>query len=284
MGREEVEILGEAPLWYETNQHWYFVDIIKGHIYSETPKNKKTIVREIKDVSNLVKTKLGFLISAGGKIYEFNKETQDLDEFCSINQPTNFRTNDGSVGPDGRYWFGTMEKSPSGLNGHLYSLDLYGTLVHQGEGIGIPNSFIWLDDKSILISDSYLQKTYKVELLDTGFLDWNNRKLWLDLSATNGTPDGGAMDIDGNVWLAIWGEGSIHKYSQSGKLLKRLAVDALQPTSCCFGGKDMDEIFITTATEGLNEQQLKRYPDSGKTLRRKVDVKGKKLPEFNIVE
>ena len=284
MEREDGIILGESPLWCGTSQHWYFVDIIKGHIYLETADNRKVIVSGIKYVSNLVKTKRGFLVSAENKIYAFNKETQGLGEFCTISQPTNLRTNDGAVGPDGRYWFGTMEKAPSGLNGHLYSLDSYGTLVHQGDGIGIPNSFIWLDDKYILISDSYLQKTYKVELLESGHLDWKNRTLWLDLSGTNGTPDGGAKDINGNVWLAIWGDGSIHKYSPSGKLLKRFAVDALQPTSCCFGGKDMDEIFITTATEGLSEQELMRYPDSGNTLRMQEDVQGVNLPEFHIAE
>jgi sugar lactone lactonase YvrE len=44
----------------------------------------------------------------------------------------------------------------------------------------------------------------------------------------------------------------------------------------------MDELLITTATEGLSEDQLNLYPDSGKVFLRKMDVKGKVLPVFDL--
>jgi sugar lactone lactonase YvrE len=106
--------------------------------------------------------------------------------------------------------------------------------------------------------------------------------VWLDLSDTESTPDGGALDEEGNVWLAVWGDASVHKYSQEGKLLDKVELRALQPTSCAFGGEHMDEMLITTAAEGMTEEQLEQYPDSGKVLLKKMDVKGRVLPVFNL--
>ena len=119
-------------------------------------------------------------------------------------------------------------------------------------------------------------------MLSCGLLDWSNRELWLDLSASSATADGGALDEDGNVWLAIWGNAAIHKYSAQGEFLEKLELKALQPTSCAFGGKYMNELLITTATEGMSVEQLKAYPDSGMFLIKKVPVKGKPLFVFEL--
>ena len=119
-------------------------------------------------------------------------------------------------------------------------------------------------------------------MLTSGKLDWANREVWLDLSNTDATPDGGALDDEGNIWIAVWGDASIHRYSPDGFLLEKLELEALQPTSCAFGGISMDEMLITTATEGMTSEQLRQYPDSGKVILRKMGVKGKVLPVFDL--
>ena len=282
--QKERFILGESPVWQQNESAWYFVDIIGDRIYKRDASNNIVSQRDSNYVSNLVCAQSGFLVSQENKVFHTCKNFKRDDIICTIGQPTTMRTNDGSVGPDGKYWFGTMEKQPSGLNGKIYSVDAKGTLLVQGEDIGIPNSFIWLDSTHVLITDSYLQKTFKIELLENGTLNWKNRKVWLDLSATEGTPDGGALDEDGNVWLAIWGAAVVNQYSSEGALLKSIKLKALQPTSCAFGGKNMDELLITTATEGMSSNQLKSYPESGMIIPLNMDVKGKKLPVFKFEE
>jgi sugar lactone lactonase YvrE len=282
--QKERFILGESPVWRESESSWYFVDIVGGTIHKQDVHNNITIQRNSNFVSNVVCSENGFLVSHENRIFHTCKSFKSDNILCIIDQPISMRTNDGSVGPDGKYWFGTMEKQPSGLNGKLYSVDAKGTLLVQGEGIGIPNSFIWLDSNHLLITDSYLQKTFRVTLLDNGCLDWENRKVWLDLSNTEGTPDGGALDQDGNVWLAIWGKAVVNKYSSHGELLDSIELKALQPTSCAFGGEDMKELLITTATEGMGTKQLKLYPDSGIIITLNMDVKGSALPVFKFEE
>jgi sugar lactone lactonase YvrE len=222
------------------------------------------------------------VLAAGSLLSIHDDHKFEFSSFYSFELHNTFRCNDGSIGPDGKCYFGTMERVPTGTNGRIYTIDTYGNLIDQGAEVGIPNSFIWLNEHFVLISDSFLQKTFKVELLSNGTLDWNNREVWLDLSDTSGTPDGGALDENGNVWLAVWGDSSIHQYSADGVLLGKIELKALQPTSCAFGGENMDELLITTATEGMTEEQLAKYPDSGKVLLRKMDTKGSTLPVFNI--
>lgn len=272
--------LAEGPVWIGSKGVWCWVDISAHQVFTKNSRRELMIYQDRKMLTNLIQTISGVFISAENSFFILEDEILDLK--CLISHDNEYRCNDGSVGPDGKYWFGTMEKTPSGLNGRLYSMDSKGNLVDQGAEIGIPNSFIWLDERFVLISDSFLQKTFKVELLESGKLDWGNREVWLDLSQTEGTPDGGALDAEGNVWVAVWGDASIHKYSPDAFLLEKIELNALQPTSCAFGGVNMDELLITTATEGMSDEQLRMYPDSGKVMLKKMYVKGRVLPVFDI--
>jgi sugar lactone lactonase YvrE len=272
-------VLGESPFWSPRLKLWMWVDIKNQVIFQKTEQLRVISLAEM--VSSIFECRSSILLTGETKIYQF-RNNGIISPYMRLLKSNEYRCNDGSVDARGKYWFGTMEKSPSGLNGKIYSLDMFGNLTDQNADIGIPNTFLWLDENHILISDSFLQKTYKVKLLAPGMLDWVSREVWLDLSDTSGTPDGGALDEQGNVWLAVWGDAAIHKYSSEGLLIDKIELHALQPTSCAFGGANMDEMLITTATEGLSENQLMQYPDSGKVLLRKMNVKGKVLPVFGL--
>jgi sugar lactone lactonase YvrE len=282
--------LGESPLWHSKNCKWMWTDILASRIY-EMPIGNAIDVKYERQiavsqmVSNLAVLNDGsLLVSAENCLMIMDSKTDHFETLVSLPHSELFRCNDGSVGPDGKYWFGTMEKAPTGLHGEIYSLDRQGKLVSQSAPIGIPNSFIWLDDFAVLITDSFLQLTFKVSLKKNGKLDWENRAVWLDLSDTDCTPDGGTIDVHGDIWLAIWGGAAIHKYSADGKLLDKIHLKALQPTSCAFGGPNMGTLLITTATSGLSTAQLDEYPDSGKVLQHLLPVKGKKVHNFNLEE
>lgn len=274
--------LAESPLWDEQRESWFFVDIPNGELHELSLSAQSKTFKFGQMISNVVKTERGYLISLEDKLIEFliDNGRERIKILCSLEHDKAMRMNDGAVGPDGRFYFGTMEKKPSGLNGKIYSVDAIGKVTEQGAEIGIPNSFVWINKRYVLISDSYLQKTFKVELLESGLLDWSNRQIWLDLSDTSSTPDGGALDEEGNVWLAIWGGACICKYSPEGELLEKTKLKALQPTSCAFGGLGMNELFVTTASEGMSADLLKVYPESGAIVHLKLGVKGSELPPF----
>jgi sugar lactone lactonase YvrE len=49
----------------------------------------------------------------------------------------------------------------------------------------------------------------------------------------------------------MWGGWAVRRFSSGGRPLGRLNLPTPQVTSCAFGGADLDQLFITTASCGL---------------------------------
>jgi len=61
-------------------------------------------------------------------------------------------------------------------------------------------------------------------------------------------PDGLCVDVDGNLWIAVWGAGQVRCYSTSGERLATVHVPAPHTSSVAFVGTDLDTLLITTAS------------------------------------
>ena len=94
-------------------------------------------------------------------------------------------------------------------------------------------------------------------------------------------PDGLAVDEEGCVWSALWGGSRVVRFSPEGKVVGEVHLPALRVSCPVFGGKDMDELFVTTAA--LDEDDAvgrQKYVENGSVFRIKVGVKG--LPKFRF--
>ncbi|XP_033735023.1 regucalcin-like [Pecten maximus] len=91
-----------------------------------------------------------------------------------------------------------------------------------------------------------------------------------------GWPDGMTMDTDGHLWVACFGIGKVISFDPvTGTKLREVTIPAPRTTSCCFGGKHMDELYVTTATLGALEDELNKYPLSGSVFKvTELGVKG----------
>jgi sugar lactone lactonase YvrE len=55
------------------------------------------------------------------------------------------------------------------------------------------------------------------------------------------------------LWIALFGGGAVTRWDPfSGQLLERLELPCRQVTSCCFGGPNLDQLFVTTARRGMD--------------------------------
>jgi sugar lactone lactonase YvrE len=98
---------------------------------------------------------------------------------------------------------------------------------------------------------------------------------------TKAEPDGLAVDVEGYVWSALWGACRVVRFSPSGELVGQIHLPALRVSCPAFGGKDMDELFITTAAlEKDDLEGREKYVENGSIFRVKVGVKG--LPKFRF--
>ena len=96
----------------------------------------------------------------------------------------------------------------------------------------------------------------------------------VDASAHAGIPDGMTMDSEGGIWVCFWGGSSIRHYDETGHLVAEIDVPVANPTSCCFGGSNLTDLFVTTARYGLSPEQISAQPFSGSILRLSAGVVG----------
>ena len=187
----------------------------------------------------------------------------------------NNRFNDGKCDRRGRLWAGTMNdidhKKPSGA---FYRYDHRGLHV-QETGIIISNGLGWSPDNKIMYhTDTGRDTIWKYDYdIETG--EATNRRIFVHFD--NGHPDGMCVDAQGRVLTAQWGGWGIDIFDPDGKPAGKIDVAAPQVSCCAFGGKDLKTLFITTASVGLNADQMKEAPLAGQLFSIRMDVPG--LPE-----
>jgi sugar lactone lactonase YvrE len=270
--------LGEGPAWDAATQTVYWVDILGKRIYAG-----QELLAELDEFLGFVAPcKNGHLIV--GKRFQFvdlDPATKQETVLATLDAeiPTN-RLNDGKCDPAGRLIAGTMDMNETDPNGKLYSFDgsRTTTLLDQ---ITISNGLAWSpDQKTFYYIDTPTRQVRAFDYdLSTGAIA--NARVAIELGDTAGWPDGMTSDTEGNLWIAMWGGAQVTKWNpNNGKLLDQIAVDALQPSCPVFGGKDMNELYITSARKGMSEAELTKYPLSGGLF--KVETKVTGMPTFKF--
>jgi sugar lactone lactonase YvrE len=99
-----------------------------------------------------------------------------------------------------------------------------------------------------------------------------------------GLPDGMAVDIEGNIWLALYGGGAVLRISsETGSVIGEIRLPVSIVTCPCFGGPEMDELFITTGISPQGEGSDREGLD-GAVYRVKVGVKGLPKHKFRLTK
>ena len=80
---------------------------------------------------------------------------------------------------------------------------------------------------------------------------------------SSGTPDGLAVDVHGNLWVAFFGEPLVRCLSPSGAILQEIEVPVAHPTCPEFVGAQLDRLVITTALLRMTDAERAASPDSG---------------------
>ncbi|MFY0580989.1 SMP-30/gluconolactonase/LRE family protein [Cystobacter fuscus] len=161
------------------------------------------------------------------------------------------RFNDGRCDRQGRFWSGTMVKDMSLASpaGALFRFDEHGTLSAPiVDGLITQNGLAWSPDGATMyLSDSHpTRRMIWVFDFDTETGTPHNRRVFADLHHHAGRPDGAAVDADGCYWTCANDGGRLLRFTPRGKLDREIAVPAVKPTMCAFGGDDFDTLFVTS--------------------------------------
>ena len=74
------------------------------------------------------------------------------------------------------------------------------------------------------------------------------------------------VDAAGDLWVAIYGGGRVHRYSPDGALRQAIIVPAQQTTCCGFAGPGLNSLYVTTATENWSDHERRAEPAAGLVL------------------
>lgn len=236
--------LGEGPLWDYRENLLYFVDIEGQSIRQYDPVTKiEKVIPTPQLVGTLGLCKDGRLLAAleDGIYYTDGESFTLAHEKCEI-EGTRF--NDGKVGPDGRFYVGTMSREG---NGAFYRLDVDGTLTKLFGGVFTSNGLDWsADAKTFYYNDSNFNRIDAFSFdIKTGEL--SDRKTVYDFGKEH--PDGMSIDENGNLNTALWGNSKVKTINPITKeIICEIKTPALQTSCTTFGGKDLKTMFITSAS------------------------------------
>ena len=173
------------------------------------------------------------------------------------------RANDGKCDPQGRLWAGTMAFEATVGRGRLVRIDPDGTLTRHLDGLTIANGIGWSPDGRTLYFIDSAHGAIDAFDFDPGPGTISRRRPFARIPAPEGQPDGLAVAADGSLFVAVWDGGELRRYRPDGSLMARLPVPAARPTSCCFGGTDLGDLYVTSARQGLSSEDVRRQPHAG---------------------
>ncbi|MES2398705.1 MAG: SMP-30/gluconolactonase/LRE family protein [Pseudomonadota bacterium] len=293
--------LGESPFWHPDEQMLYWVDIpgqqvhrlnvFMGSVDSWAMPSEPGCIAPARDAHG---ESAGLVIALRDGIYRARDWGGDLRLLApALHDPANSRFNDGKADPAGRFWAGTLYEPRNAALAKLFSLDCRNSLATgripalevKAEGATTSNGLAWSPDAKTLYWSDTPSHTIRAWDWDIDgntlggeriFKQWPLKPAgWQSgMPGYSGRPDGAAVDVQGNYYVAMFEGACVLKLSPQGEVLAEIGTPALCPTMPCFGGTDMHTLYLTTARQNRPDAELQRYPESGCVFAMQMDVPG----------
>ena len=268
--------LGEGTLWVKEHNSIYFVDIKKKKICSLNIKNKKKKIFKVnKEVGFIAHIKDHiFILGLQGELRIQNLKSKKVLKSIPIEPKIKLnRINDGKTDPAGNLWFGTMDNLERKIEkGSLYKLDKNLKLTRVDKNYRITNGPAFIDKYNFYHTDSPKKTIYKIKINKNNKII--SKKIFKKLSAEEGVPDGMTLDKNKNLWVAHFRGACVSVFNNKAKLIHRIKFPAKNITNCAFGGKNNQELYVSTATKGMNKADLRKFRYSGFFFSVKTNAKG----------
>ena len=267
-------VLGEGPIWSARDNAVYWVDIKRPAVHryqlSDSTQSSWPMPEYIGWL--IERRTSGFIAGFRSGFAKLTLEPMSIEPIGAPepNLPGN-RMNDAKADAQGRIWAGTMDDAEIEVCGSLYRLDPDLRWRSMDSGYHITNGpALSADGTALYHTDSGKRSIYVFSLAADGTL--HDKRPFIRFDDTQGYPDGMTVDAQGGLWVAHWGGSRVSRFHSDGHLDRSIALPVSQITSCVFGGASLDRMFVTSASIGLNAEQLAREPLAGSLF--EVDPQG----------
>ena len=277
--------LGETPIWAPEEAALYWVDWGgQPSCRYELEKGKLTTFPVSLPVTALARRASGGLIAITlHGLYAWDPKTNQYNLLVGPPQPEKPQIcyNDAAVDRQGRLLLSTFNLQDGFLpEGSLYRLDLDGSLHELDSGYATANGIGFSPDgRTVYVSD---QRHGQVIVLDYDTVSGttSNRRVFARVPPEEGMPDGLIVDAEGYIWVGHWAGWRLTRYDPNGNIERQIRFPVEHVISFAFGGKDLDELFVTTSSWDFGEKEWKQQPFAGDLFSVKTGIKGLIEPAF----
>jgi sugar lactone lactonase YvrE len=274
--------LGEGPLWEGQAGRLLWVDMTRHLLHSYSPETRTDSAVDLGlTLGSIVPDGRGGLVVAGeGGLFALGDDSQLRKLLALGEQLPGYFLNDSCCDPTGSLWVGVTTTAEVPGAGSFYRVrpDLTATVML--EEMTIPNGLDWsLDGQTLYVVDSPSLRVDAFAFdLSTGGI--GKRHTFASFEASGGVPDGLTVDAEGGVWVAFWGGWAVRRFTPGGREDLVIEVPVEKVSSCAFGGRANRDLYITTASTGLDDRELQSQPAAGGLFRFPASVAGRPVRPF----
>jgi sugar lactone lactonase YvrE len=278
--------LGEGARWDSRSGELLRVDILAGRVFRDRVDDDGALIPvrayEVPGTVGAVAPvhgEGGWILAAGRGFLHLSPDGSLRTVLADV-VDEGTRMNDAACDPQGRFWAGTLADDHRDGGGALSRLDPDGRVAVVLRDLTISNGLGWSPDgRTMYLVDSGPRVVHAFAF-DGADGSISDGRVLVSVPEEVGSPDGMTVDASGDLWVAIYGGGRVHRYAPDGQLREVLEVPAEQSTCCAFGGPELRRLYVTTATENWTDEQRRADPAAGVVYRFETDAAGTPAAPF----
>jgi sugar lactone lactonase YvrE len=275
--------LGECPVWSAHERVLYWVDINAPSLNRFDPATGGNVAMPMPESigSFALRAGGGFIVALRGGIWlaraDGKLERKILD---APYDPAHHRFNDGRCDPQGRFFAGTMNERRDAYSAELLRIDADCTMTPILKDLMISNGLAWSPDGRTMYHADTPTHIVRAFDYDAATGTPSQPRVFAQWDGETDRPDGGAVDSAGNYWTEFYRGGKVLQLSPRGETLAEYPIPTMCPTMCAFGGPDLRTLYVTSARQMREPDELARLPQSGGIFAMTVAIPGLPEPAF----
>ena len=90
------------------------------------------------------------------------------------------------------------------------------------------------------------------------------------------------IDSKKNLWVCHFRGACISVFNKKGEKIHRINLPAKNITNCTFGGKNHNELFVSSATKSMSRKDHNKFKNSGSFFSIKTNMRGNVTKSFKV--
>ena len=280
---EAGDLIGEGPAWDLARGSLLWTDIAGRRIHRLDPASGETWERELEQMAGAVLPRAvgGLALCLQDGVYLVDSDESEPRLLAGVEyDDATTRLNDVKTDRAGRLWGGTMALDARPDAGAFYRITGDGEVTTIASRATISNGIEWSLDGSLMYYIDTATRRMDVFEFQLQAGSAGDRRPFIRFDESYGSPDGMTIDAEGFLWVAFYDGWAVRRFTPAGRLDRTVELPVARTTSCCFGGPALDQLFVTSARDGLDEAQLAEQPQAGSLFVIEPGVAGLPITPF----